>query len=135
MELTPQPNRYGKRRHYSPEFKQQLVLQVLKDDVNVAKLALQNNINNNQLFRWCREYEHSSARWVKLANNTLVPKTTKVAAKSTLIPVKVAPSTNLPPPSNTTEHPVLTITHVKGHQITLHQSDTNLVKQVLALLL
>ena len=135
MELTLQPNRYGKRRHYSPEFKQQLVLQVLKDDANVAETARQNSINNNQLFRWCREYECGSERWVKLANNTLIPKTTKVAAKSTLVPVKVAPPTKLPPPSNTTKPPVLTITHVKGHQVTLPPSDPGLVKQVLELLL
>jgi transposase-like protein len=47
------------RRTFSKQFKRKLVLQALSPGVSLAALAQANEINANQLSRWCREHQRA----------------------------------------------------------------------------
>jgi transposase-like protein len=40
------------RRHFTPEFKAQLVQQILREEQSVSQLAAQHGLHPNQLYRW-----------------------------------------------------------------------------------
>ncbi|WP_347554423.1 transposase [Robbsia sp. KACC 23696] len=63
------------RRIFTKQFKRDLVRQAMLPDVSMAALAQANQINPNQLSRWCREHQRAEG-------------TMEVA---TLVPVNVAP--------------------------------------------
>ena len=46
----------GKRRVFSSEDKVKLVLEVLREERMIGKIAADNNINPNQLSRWRQEF-------------------------------------------------------------------------------
>jgi len=49
----------GRRKgcpNYPPEFKQQLVAASCEPGVSISKLALENGINTNLLFKWCQQW-------------------------------------------------------------------------------
>ena len=46
---------YRKRRRHSPEFKARLVAECLNPGASVSRIALDNDLNANQLRRWIRE--------------------------------------------------------------------------------
>ncbi|WP_133492915.1 transposase [Alcanivorax sp. 24] len=52
----PQPRR---RRHFSREFKAQVVAACLEPGVSVSRIALDNQLNANLLRRWIREAEQT----------------------------------------------------------------------------
>ncbi|ERS07472.1 hypothetical protein Q668_21445 [Alcanivorax sp. PN-3] len=52
----PQPRR---RRHFSREFKANIVAACLEPGVSVSRIALDNQLNANLLRRWIREAEQS----------------------------------------------------------------------------
>ena len=45
----------AKRKRYSPEFKAQIVLEILKEEKTIAQLASENGIHVTQLNRWKKE--------------------------------------------------------------------------------
>ena len=55
-QTQPQPRR---RRHFSREFKANLVATCLEPGVSVSRIALDNQLNANLLRRWIREAEQS----------------------------------------------------------------------------
>ena len=66
------------RRQYTTDFKDDLVQRCLQPGASVSRIALDNGINANVLFRWRREH---------LRANGLA---TEHAAGTVLLPVKVA---------------------------------------------
>lgn len=52
------------RRRFSKAFKQDLVEQALRADVSMAAVAIANELNTNQLARWCREHQKAQGQYV-----------------------------------------------------------------------
>jgi transposase-like protein len=46
----------GKKRHYSSDFKVNLVLELLREERTANEIAAEHNINPNQLTNWRREF-------------------------------------------------------------------------------
>lgn len=46
-----------RRRRFTPAWKHGVVEQALRPGASIAKIARENDLNNNQLFRWCRQHE------------------------------------------------------------------------------
>lgn len=55
MELLDTPVRRKRRPNYSPEFRRQLAQSASEPGVSVSRLAQENDINVNMLFKWRRE--------------------------------------------------------------------------------
>ena len=64
------------RRMFSKQFKRELVQQAMSPGVSLAALAQANEINPNQLSRWCREHQHAEG----------------AMEVATLVPVNVTPA-------------------------------------------
>ena len=45
-------NNANGRRHYTPQFKAQLVQQILKEEKSVAQIAAEHGIHPHQLYQW-----------------------------------------------------------------------------------
>ncbi|MCP3429127.1 transposase [Opacimonas viscosa] len=45
------------RRIFSPQYKLEIVNEALAKQLSTAQVAQKHHINNNQVFRWCREYK------------------------------------------------------------------------------
>lgn len=71
MDTKNKPARSGKpeRRRHSAAFKRRLIEQTLTPGVSVARIALDNGVNTNLLFKWRRD--HVRARRVETP--TLLP--------------------------------------------------------------
>lgn len=50
-----------RRRRFDAAWKLALVEQALVPGASVAKLARDHDVNTNQLFKWCRQYERASS--------------------------------------------------------------------------
>ncbi len=72
------------RRSYDPGAKLGMVLEALKQEQSIAKVASDNMVNVNQLSRWIREYREGAA-WAHKAQIGFLPVevTTKVPALPT----------------------------------------------------
>ena len=56
MQKNVTPGRRKGCPNYSPEFKQQLVAASCKPGISISKLALENGINANLLFKWRQQW-------------------------------------------------------------------------------
>lgn len=56
MQKNVTPGRRKGCPNYSPEFKQQLVAASCKPGISISKLALENGINANLLFKWRHQW-------------------------------------------------------------------------------
>ncbi|HCY3188433.1 TPA: transposase [Escherichia coli] len=56
MQKNVTPGRRKGCPNYSPEFKQQLVAASCKPGISISKLALENGINANLLFKWSQQW-------------------------------------------------------------------------------
>ncbi|HCM1971230.1 TPA: transposase [Salmonella enterica subsp. salamae serovar 52:z:z39] len=56
MQKNVTPGRRKGCPNYSPEFKQQLVVASCKPGISISKLALENGINANLLFKWRQQW-------------------------------------------------------------------------------
>ena len=67
--------RRPKRRRFSDQFKLQLVLQSLKPGASLSALALANELNSNQVFKWRRDYlqRQGGGPVAKVERNALLP--------------------------------------------------------------
>ncbi|MCK2062569.1 transposase, partial [Citrobacter freundii] len=45
------------RKHYSPEFKMELVRLALEEEGSIAALARKHDVNDNLLFKWIRLWQ------------------------------------------------------------------------------
>lgn len=50
------------RRRFDRTWKRELIEQALRPGASVAKLARDNDLNTNQLFKWCRQHQRSMAQ-------------------------------------------------------------------------
>ena len=55
MELLATPVRKRRRRNFTPEFRKQLAQRASEPGVSVSRLAQENDINVNMLFKWRRQ--------------------------------------------------------------------------------
>ncbi|WP_454758180.1 transposase [Citrobacter freundii] len=51
------------RKHYSPEFKMELVRLALEEEGSIAALARKHDVNDNLLFKWIRLCEPPRESW------------------------------------------------------------------------
>jgi transposase len=56
MQKNMTPGRRKGCPNYSPEFKQQLVAASCEPGISISKLALENGINANLLFKWRQQW-------------------------------------------------------------------------------
>ena len=64
MDTKSKPARSGKpeRRRHSAAFKRRLIEQTLAPGVSVARIALDNGVNTNLLFKWRRDHVRARSR-------------------------------------------------------------------------
>ena len=52
-----EPKPRAKRRRFDQAWKRDVVEQALRPGASIAKIARENDLNTNQLFKWCRQHE------------------------------------------------------------------------------
>ncbi|WP_141069009.1 transposase [Escherichia coli] len=62
MQKNVTPGRRKGCPNYPPEFKQQLVAASCEPGISISKLALENGINANLLFKWRQQWREGSKR-------------------------------------------------------------------------
>ncbi|EAV1661742.1 transposase [Klebsiella variicola] len=62
MQKNVTPGRRKGCPNYSPEFKQQLIAASCKSGVSISKLALENGINANLLFKWRQQWRQGNLK-------------------------------------------------------------------------
>jgi len=73
----------GRRKgcpNYSPEFKQQLVAASCEPGISISKLALENGINANLLFKWRQQWREGKLLLPSSDSPQLLPVTLDAAA-------------------------------------------------------
>ncbi|WP_244637519.1 IS66-like element accessory protein TnpA [Enterobacter kobei] len=73
----------GRRKgcpHYSPEFKQQLVAASCEPGISISKLALENGINANLLFKWRQQWREGKLLLPSSESPQLLPVTLDATA-------------------------------------------------------
>ena len=60
MNAAPAAKLRATRRRFEKAWKRELVEQALQPGASVAKIARDNDVNTNQLFKWCRQHQRSS---------------------------------------------------------------------------
>lgn len=111
------------RKHYSPEFKMELVRLALEEEGSIAALARKHDVNDNLLFKWIRLWQREGRVCRPRKNASSLP---------ALIPVQLraepSPSTFEPPSCS----PQITC-HIKcrGGEITLTHPPVELMSTVL----
>ncbi len=61
MNATPAVKPRATRRRFDKSWKRNLVEQALQPGASVAKIARDNDVNTNQLFKWCRQHQRANA--------------------------------------------------------------------------
>ncbi|EMP4202289.1 transposase [Klebsiella variicola] len=73
----------GRRKgcpNYSPEFKQQLVAASCESGISISKLALENGINANLLFKWRQQWREGKLLLPSSESTQLLPVTLDATA-------------------------------------------------------
>ena len=126
---------FSSRRVFTPEYKMQIVNDVLKGDASVSVIARQYDVNNNQVFRWVREARLGKAYWVKKAQQITGLVSPDISVSEGLLPVKVVSEsvkpTVSPPPASTSMH----IELHGGHRIVFHNDNTHVIAAVIKALI
>ncbi len=79
MQKNVTPGRRKGCPNYPPEFKQQLVAASCEPGISISKLALENGINANLLFKWRQQWREGSCYY--LLQSQLLPVTLDAAAE------------------------------------------------------
>ena len=123
----------SERRVFSPEFKWNIVQQAKAKEQSISVIARQYNVNNNQVFRWCREVEAGKVLWVRRAKANMQKSNNELQEANTFLPVTVAH-----PVVTTTTSPVncsvLTVEFRSGHRLVLQEVTPNLLQQLVVAL-
>lgn len=99
------------RRQYTAEFKDDLVQRCLQPGASVSRIALDNGINANVLFRWRREHLRAEGRALEhTAGPVLLP------VKMTVTPVAEPRSSGMPAAAGVIE------IDIAGAHVRLHGS-------------
>ena len=80
MQKNVTPGRRKGCPNYSPEFKQQLVAASCKPGISISKLALENGINANLLFKWRQQWREGKLLLPSSESPQLLPVTLDAAA-------------------------------------------------------
>ncbi|WP_349632879.1 transposase, partial [Enterobacter cloacae] len=75
MQKNMTPGRRKGCPHYSPEFKQQLVAASCEPGISISKLALENGINANLLFKWRQQWRGGQLLFPSPESPPLLPVT------------------------------------------------------------
>ncbi|EKF7064402.1 transposase [Escherichia coli] len=75
MQKNVTPGRRKGCPNYSPEFKQQLVAASCKPGISISKLALENGINANLLFKWRQQWRDGKLLLLSSESPQLLPVT------------------------------------------------------------
>lgn len=89
MQKRMTPGRRKGCPNYSPEFKQQLVAASCEPGVSISKLALENGINANLLFKWRQQWREGKLPLPSADRPQLLP----VTLDATRAPLAVPPET------------------------------------------
>lgn len=85
MQKNVTPGRRKGCPNYSPEFKQQLVAASCEPGISISKLALENGINANLLFKWRQQWREGKL----LLPSADLPQLLPVALDSPALPLAV----------------------------------------------
>ncbi|EPK0104519.1 IS66-like element accessory protein TnpA [Klebsiella aerogenes] len=80
MQKNVPPGRRKGCPNYSPEFKQQLVAASCKPGISISKLALENGINANLLFKWRQQWRDGKLLLPSSESPQLLPVTLDATA-------------------------------------------------------
>ncbi|EOZ7588067.1 transposase [Enterobacter hormaechei] len=80
MQKNVTPRRQKGRPNHPPEFKQQLVAASCEPGISISKLALENGINANLLFKWCQRLREGKLLLPSPESPQLLPVTLDAAA-------------------------------------------------------
>jgi transposase len=85
-----------KRRRFSDQFKRQIVIQSLEPGASLSALALANELNSNQVFKWRRAYlqQQGEGPVAKAERNVLLP-VVVVAHADAPVPAPVSPTASI----------------------------------------
>lgn len=75
------------RKHYSPEFKMELVRLALEEEGSIAALARKHDVNDNLLFKWIRLWQREGRVCRPRKNSSSLP---------ALIPVQLQAGASIP---------------------------------------
>lgn len=82
------------RRRFSDQFKLQIVMQSLVPGASLSALALANDLNSNQVFKWRREYLQQQGKMPAAQMSTLLP--VIMTREDAPLPVPTLPSSSAP---------------------------------------
>ncbi|WP_227010080.1 MULTISPECIES: transposase [unclassified Enterobacter cloacae complex] len=80
MQKNVTPGRRKGCPNYSPEFKKQLVAASCEPGISISKLALENGINANLLFKWRQQWREGKLLLPSSESPQLLPVTLDAAA-------------------------------------------------------
>ena len=118
------------RRRRTPAEKLEIVLEALKQEQSVAQLALQFEINANQLTRWIKEYREG-ASWAHKAQQGFLPVNLLREHKANTVVVPKAQPTTTKPNSSA----CATIMFNNGHRLELSKPSPAMMKSLVEALL
>ena len=81
MQKNMTPGRRKGCPNYSPEFKKQLVAASCEPGISISKLALENGINANLLFKWRQQWREGKLLLPSSESPQLLPVTLDAAAE------------------------------------------------------
>ncbi|EOT9020709.1 transposase, partial [Escherichia coli] len=81
MQKNVNPGRRKGCPNYPPEFKQQLVAASCEPGISISKLALENGINANLLFKWRQQWREGKLLLPSSESPQLLPVTLDAAAE------------------------------------------------------
>ena len=87
--LIKKASKRPSRRSFSRQFKLQIVMQSLEPGASLSALALANELNSNQVFKWRREYLQQN-KSPAAKRNTLLP--VVMTCEDTSMPAPASPS-------------------------------------------
>lgn len=126
---------HNSRRIFSPQYKLEIVNEALSKKLSTSQVAQKHHINNNQVFRWCREYKLGVARWTKVAKRGTAIATCDNDEKATFIPVTTELSTqpatqNIQP--QMPEQSTMVVELTSGHVLKLSHPTAETIKHILS---
>lgn len=125
------------RRIFSPQYKLEIVNEALAKQLSTAQVAQKYHINNNQVFRWCREYKLGAARWVKVASNNPVIATQDNPEETKFLPITTQSNANTVTHNTKQQTPnssTVVAELASGHVIKLTHPTAETIKQILSVI-
>ncbi|WP_252866575.1 MULTISPECIES: transposase [Shigella] len=85
MQKNVNPGRRKGCPNYPPEFKQQLVAASCEPGISISKLALENGINANLLFKWRQQWREGKLLLPSSESPQLLPVTPRCSCRTARI--------------------------------------------------